>query len=124
MTAHATDQEPTLVDRVESWLEAEMSIISNHGGTSAVRKADPEDGEVIIELGGTCSGCGISPITAENIERELSNAVDAIEDVTVRFADAGGSQWDVQQRESVMGIDRTEGGRGDWGDESDKQNHF
>jgi len=113
----------SLKSRIETWLTAQMPIVQMHGGTSAVRKADPEDGEVVIELGGTCSGCGISPVTADRIEVELLQQYDEVTDVTVRFADTGGSQWDTQQRESVMGIDITEGGRGDWGG-SGGRNHF
>lgn len=120
--SRTTDTE-SLRSRVETWLGRQMPIIQNHGGTSAVRKADPDDGEVVIELGGTCSGCGISPITAENIEREMLKDFAEVEEVTVRFADTGGSQWKVEQRESVMGIDLTEGGRGDWGG-SDESDHF
>lgn len=115
--------EEALRAHVESWLADEMGIIQNHGGTSAVREVDPESGEVVIELGGTCSGCGISSITAENIERELPRQLPSVADVTVRFADVGGDQWGIEQRESVMGIDLTEGGRGDWGG-SNESNHF
>ena len=123
MSSTPDAESETLHARVESWLGVQMPIIQNHGGTSAVRKADPDDGEVVIELGGTCSGCGISPITADNIERELLKEFPEVTDVTVRFADTGGSQWETEQRESVMGIDLTEGGRGDWGG-SDESNHF
>lgn len=121
-TSDATEAE-SLKSRVETWLGNEMSIIQNHGGTSAVREIT-DDGEVIIELGGTCSGCDIGGITAQNIERELTVEFDAVESVSVRFADVGGEQWGIDQRESVMGIDLTEGGRGDWGDSGENENHF
>ncbi|WP_435151456.1 NifU family protein [Haladaptatus sp. DFWS20] len=101
-----------LKSRVERWLTAQMPIIQMHGGTSAVRKADPDDGEVVIELGGTCSGCSITPITSQNIEVELLKEFEEVDDVTVRIAEDGTSQWETDQAESVMGIDRSEGGRG------------
>lgn len=107
-----TASEDGLKSRVERWLTAQMPIIQMHGGTSAVRKADPESGEVVIELGGACGGCSITPITSQNIEVELLKKFDEVDDVSVRIADDGTSQWKTDQAESVMGIDRSEGGRG------------
>jgi len=95
-----SDQE-SLKARVERWMAAQMPIIQMHGGTSAVRKADPETGEVVVELGGTCSGCGISDITARNIKRDLLTEYPEIEDVTVRVPSTG-----------EVGEETVEGGRG------------
>ncbi|EFW92144.1 nitrogen-fixing NifU domain protein [Haladaptatus paucihalophilus DX253] len=111
-TTDAAESADDLTSRVERWLTAQMPIIQMHGGTSAVRKADPESGEVVIELGGACGGCSITPITSQNIEVELLKKFDEVDDVTVRIADDGTSQWKTDQAESVMGIDRSEGGRG------------
>ena len=61
----------SLKSRVEQWMVAQMPIIQMHGGTSVVREANPETGQVVVELGGTCSGCGISNITAQNIKRDM-----------------------------------------------------
>lgn len=102
----------SLREKVETWLARQMPIVQMHGGTSAVRTADAETGEVVIELGGTCAGCGISEITVGNIEGQLYQEFEEITDVTVRTADVGGSQLDREGRESLMGIDLTEGGRG------------
>ncbi|SIQ72444.1 Fe-S cluster biogenesis protein NfuA, 4Fe-4S-binding domain [Haladaptatus litoreus] len=118
----ATDSD--LKSRVERWLTAQMPIIQMHGGTSAVRKADPDDGEVVIELGGACSGCSITPITSQNIEVELLKKFEEVDDVTVRIADDGTSQWKNDQAESVMGIDRSEGGRGGKLNTPSDQEHF
>ena len=109
----AGDDESTLEERVERWLSREMPIIQMHGGTSAVRKADPDDGEVVVELGGGCSGCGISDITSENIEAGLVRAFPEVESITVRVPDPDVGV--VNGGGSIMGVDRTEGGRGDWG---------
>ena len=109
-----TDDSDNLATRVEKWLTKQMPIIQMHGGTSNVRHADPDTGEVVIELGGGCSGCGVSDITSSNIEADLLKW-DDIEDVTVRVPESGES-FGVDQPESVMGIDRTEGGRGDFKD--------
>ncbi len=101
--------EEALRSKVETWLAKQMPIIQMHGGTSAVRTAEP-GGEVIIELGGGCRGCEISEITTGNIEAELLQWPE-IEEIAVRAPEAGGS-FGVDQLESIMGIDRTEGGRG------------
>ena len=120
-----TEGEDDLQSRIERWLTAQMPIIQMHGGTSAVRKADPDSGEVVIELGGACGGCSITPITSQNIERELLTKYDEVEDVTVRIADDGTSQWKTDQAESVMGIDRSEGGRGGkLNTPNNNENHF
>jgi Fe-S cluster biogenesis protein NfuA len=79
----------------------QMPIIQMHGGTSVVREADPETGEVVVELGGTCSGCGISNITAQNIKADLIRDFPEVGDVTVRVPSTG-----------EMGSETVEGGRG------------
>jgi Fe-S cluster biogenesis protein NfuA len=119
----ATEDEKSLVDRVESWLTREMPIIQMHGGTSAVREADSESGEVIIELGGGCRGCDVSDITTGNIEAELLKWPE-ITTVTIRVPDATESLGGPDQPESIMGVDRTEGGRGDWGSSNPGRDHL
>ena len=119
-----TEDDDSLTARVERWLTGQMPIISMHGGESAVQKADPETGEVVVELGGACSGCAISPRTAQNIKIDLGKDFEEVEDVTVRVADDGTSGWDVDQPESIMGIDRNEGGRGGRGEGAPNSDRF
>lgn len=107
-----TGGESSLAKEIETWLAKQMPIIQMHGGTSNVRKADPDSGEVIIELGGGCAGCDVADITSGNIEAELLKKYPEIEEVTVRVPDSG-EAFGIDQKESIMGIDRTEGGRGD-----------
>ena len=116
-------ENPTLATRVENWIEREMPIIQSHGGTSAVREADPETGDVVIELGGGCSGCSVADVTTGNIEAALLEW-EEIEDVIVRVPDPRDQLGGPDQAESIMGIDRTEGGRGDWGASNPGKNHF
>jgi Fe-S cluster biogenesis protein NfuA len=116
------DAEEALRERVETWLTKQMPIIQMHGGTSAVRTANPETGEVVVELGGGCKGCDVANITTGNIEAELLTW-EEIEEVTVRVPDAGES-FGVDQAESIMGVDRTEGGRGDWGSSNPGKDSF
>ena len=91
----------TLKERIEEWMVGQMPIIQMHGGTSAVREADPETGEVVVELGGTCSGCGISNVTANNIKADLITSFEEVDDVTVRVPSTGDT-----------GSETVEGGRG------------
>ncbi|MXR42510.1 hypothetical protein GRX01_14330 [Halobaculum sp. WSA2] len=90
-----------LAERVETWMVGQMPIIQMHGGTSVVREADAEEGVVVVELGGTCSGCGISDLTAQNIKRDLIMDFDEVDEVHVKVPDTG-----------EMGSSTVEGGRG------------
>ena len=91
----------SLKERIEDWMVGQMPIIQMHGGTSAVREADAETGEVVVELGGTCSGCGISDVTANNIKADLIRDFEEVDDVTVRVPSTGDT-----------GSSTVEGGRG------------
>ena len=117
MNEHAPDADDegdgSLAERVERWLAREMPIIQMHGGTSAVREADPDSGAIVVELGGGCAGCGISDVTSDNIEAGLLKEFPDVEDVTVRVPDP--EMGVVNGGGSIMGVDHTEGGRGDWG---------
>ena len=91
----------SLKSQIETWMVKQMPIIQMHGGTSIVREANPETGQVVVELGGTCSGCGISNITAENIQRDMYFEFEEVTDVQVKVPSTGD-----------MGSDTVEGGRG------------
>ena len=84
-----TESKQELRSRIEDRIVEQMPIIQMHGGTSMVRELDVESGLVVIELGGTCSGCGISNITAENMQRELYFTFDEIEDVQIKVPSTG-----------------------------------
>lgn len=106
----------SLQERVERWLTGQMPIIKMHGGTSAVRVADPETGEVVVELGGACEGCAVSSRTAQNIKLDLAEEFPEVEDVVVRVNEDEDGGWGMERAESFMGIDRNEGGRGGRGE--------
>ncbi|SDQ81280.1 NifU family protein [Halopelagius longus] len=104
----------SLKERIETWMTGQMPIIQMHGGNSVVQKADPESGEVVVELGGACAGCGISDITADNIKSDLIMDFDEVTDVQVKVPSSGDH-----------GSSTVEGGRGgelQYGNES--PNHF
>lgn len=115
--AGAPDPEESLRERVDRWLAAQLPIIRMHGGESAVRVADPDEGRVVVELGGACSGCSISPRTTQNIKIGLADEFPEVDEVIVRIANDDGG-WEREQAESFMGIDRSEGGRGGRGESS------
>jgi Fe-S cluster biogenesis protein NfuA len=96
-----SDSQTALRHRIEEWMAGQMPIIRMHGGESVVRKADPDTGEVVVELGGACAGCGISDITADNIRSDLILDFEAVEDVTVKVPSSGDH-----------GSSTVEGGRG------------
>ncbi len=104
------DTSEELRDRIESWLSIQMPRIQAHGGTSAVRDVDADRGEVVVELGGACSGCGISQTTEQTLDEELTRQFEAVTTVTVQYH--GNDGWEVDQPENYMGIDRNQGGRG------------
>ncbi|MGM0397511.1 MAG: NifU family protein [Halobacteriota archaeon] len=106
-----SDDATELRERIESWLSVQMPIIQMHGGESAVKSVDPESGRVAVELGGTCAHCGISPRTAERVRENLAEEFDDVTEVEVVFLDDT-EALGVDQAESIMGIDRTQGGRG------------
>lgn len=91
----------SLKERVENWMVGQMPIIQMHGGHSVVREADPDTGTVSVELGGSCAGCGISDLTAQNIKRDLILEFDDVDEVHV-IVPSTGEQGDAT----------VEGGRG------------
>jgi Fe-S cluster biogenesis protein NfuA len=93
--------ETSLKERVEEWMVGQMPIIRMHGGRSMVREADPETGTVSVELGGSCAGCGISDLTAQNIKRDLIQDFEEVTEVHVLVPSTG------EQGEATV-----EGGRG------------
>jgi|APHM01.1.fsa_nt_gi Thioredoxin-like proteins and domains len=109
----AEDPADALKERIESWLSIQLPRIQAHGGTSAIREVDAEAGEVIVELGGACAGCGISHTTEATLQEELTSHFEAVSTVTVTYP--GEDDWAVDQPENYMGIDRTQGGRGGQG---------
>ncbi len=103
-----------LKSEIENWITTQMPMIQMHGGTSLVRELDMEENLVVIELGGTCSGCGISNITADNIKRELYYDFDEINEVQIKIPSNGD-----------MSSSTVEGGRGgDLKHETESSGHF
>ena len=84
--AQDADGEDELRERVTNFLRRNFPQIQMHGGSAAIQHIDTETGEVSIQLGGACSGCGISPMTIQAIK---SRMVKEIPEITKVHADTG-----------------------------------
>lgn len=86
--AVAADGTSDIEERVASFLMRNFPQIAMHGGDAVVDAVDEDTGEVWIQLGGACSGCGISPMTVQAITQRLPVEIPEVRTVHV---DAGGS---------------------------------
>ncbi len=76
-----TQEADDLNDRVMNFLRRNFPQIQMHGGSAAIRNLDRESGEVTIQLGGACSGCGISPMTIQAIKSRMVKEIPEINQV-------------------------------------------
>jgi Fe/S biogenesis protein NfuA len=79
-----------LEDRVSNFLRRNFPQIQMHGGSAAITDLDRETGEVSIQLGGACSGCGISPMTIQAIKSRMVKEIAEIETVHAQTGGGGG----------------------------------
>lgn len=70
-------------EEINIFLKRNFPQIQMHGGSSSITHIDEEERYVEIQLGGSCSGCGISPMTTQAIKRKLPKDVDGIDSVSV-----------------------------------------
>ncbi|WP_137289294.1 NifU family protein [Natronorubrum halophilum] len=85
MSESAPEQSPEdeVREAVSLFLQRNFPQIQAHGGDSSITEVDLEEGRVSINLSGACSGCGVSPMTTQAIQRRLPNEVEAIDSVSV-----------------------------------------
>ncbi|MXV64577.1 hypothetical protein GS429_21370 [Natronorubrum sp. JWXQ-INN-674] len=85
MSESAPEQSPEdeIREAVSLFLQRNFPQIQAHGGDSSITEVDLDEGRISINLSGACSGCGISPMTTQAIQRRLPNEVDAIDHVSV-----------------------------------------
>ncbi|MFB6096984.1 MAG: NifU family protein [Haloferacaceae archaeon] len=86
MSTETQESEDDLRERVTNFLRRNFPQIQMHGGSAAIQELDRETGEVRIQLGGACSGCGISPMTIQAIKSRMVKEIPEIESV---IADTG-----------------------------------
>jgi Fe/S biogenesis protein NfuA len=84
--------EDDLREEIGTFLQRNFPQIQMHGGSAAIQNLDRETGEVSIQLGGACSGCGISPMTIQAIKKRMVKEIPDIEDVHANtgMGDEGG----------------------------------
>jgi Fe-S cluster biogenesis protein NfuA len=75
-----------LEERVNNFLRRNFPQIQMHGGTAAIQNIDREEGVVDLQLGGACSGCGISPMTIQAIKSRMTKEIPEVDTV---HADTG-----------------------------------
>ena len=113
-----TEDGDDLQERISNFLRRNFPQIQMHGGSAAIQEIDREKGEVTIQLGGACSGCGISPMTIQAIKTRMTKEIPEIETV---HANTGGGMGGA---EGMMGADTSssmpgESRGGDIGDDDE-----
>jgi len=86
MSTETEGGDDDLREEVANFLRRNFPQIQMHGGSAAIQHLDRETGEVSIQLGGACSGCGISPMTIQAIKTRMVKEIPEIESVN---ADTG-----------------------------------
>lgn len=77
------DEESELRERINNFILRNFPQIQMHGGESAITEVDVDEGYVKIQLGGACSGCGVSPMTTQAIKKKLPSQINEISSVSV-----------------------------------------
>jgi Fe/S biogenesis protein NfuA len=83
--------EDELRERITNFLRRNFPQIQMHGGSAAIQNLDMEAGSVTVQLGGACSGCGISPMTIQAIKTRMAKEIPEIETVNASTG-MGGSE--------------------------------
>jgi Fe-S cluster biogenesis protein NfuA len=118
MSTDTEDQDPDdeLRERISNFLRRNFPQIQMHGGSAAIQNLDREAGTVSIQLGGACSGCGISPMTIQAIKTRMTKEIPEIEEV---HADTG-MGGNEGMAGGAGGMEPSFPGEGTGGDDSDE----
>jgi len=95
MSTETADPENDLRERITNFLRRNFPQIQMHGGNAAISHLDMETGEVHIQLGGACSGCGISPMTIQAIKSRMVKEIPEIETVHADTGAGSGADGDL-----------------------------
>jgi Fe-S cluster biogenesis protein NfuA len=90
MSTETEDTEDELRERITNFLRRNFPQIQMHGGSAAIQQLDREEGTVTIQLGGACSGCGISPMTIQAIKTRMTKEIPEIDTVHASTGMDGG----------------------------------
>ncbi|ELZ30730.1 MULTISPECIES: NifU family protein [Halorubrum] len=100
----AADAENELRERITNFLRRNFPQIQMHGGSAAIAHLDREKGEVTVQLGGACSGCGISPMTIQAIKSRMVKEIPEIETVHADTGASAGADGDLGGTSSGGGM--------------------
>jgi len=81
MSTETENPDDELRERISNFLRRNFPQIQMHGGSAAIQDLDREEGSVTIQLGGACSGCGISPMTIQAIKTRMTKEIPEIDTV-------------------------------------------
>ncbi|MFW5935621.1 MAG: NifU family protein [Halolamina sp.] len=95
MSTESQSGDDDLRERISNFLRRNFPQIQMHGGSSSITHLDRESGEVHIQLGGACSGCGISPMTIQAIKSRMVKEIPEIETVQADTGMGGGADGDL-----------------------------
>ena len=104
MSTETTDADNDLRERITNFLRRNFPQIQMHGGSAAINHLDREKGEVTIQLGGACSGCGISPMTIQAIKSRMVKEIPEIETVHADTGMDAGADGDLGGTSSGGGM--------------------
>jgi len=95
MSTDSQSPEDELRERITNFLRRNFPQIQMHGGSAAIQHLDRDAGEVHIQLGGACSGCGISPMTIQAIKSRMVKEIPEIEEVHADTGMGAGADGDL-----------------------------
>ncbi|MFB6221556.1 MAG: NifU family protein [Halolamina sp.] len=95
MSTESQSGDDDLRDRITNFLRRNFPQIQMHGGSAAIERLDREEGVVSIQLGGACSGCGISPMTIQAIKSRMVKEIPEIEKVEADTGMSAGADGDL-----------------------------
>ncbi|MWV63600.1 NifU family protein [Halorubrum sp. JWXQ-INN 858] len=95
MSTETSDADNDLRERITNFLRRNFPQIQMHGGSAAISHLDRETGEVHVQLGGACSGCGISPMTIQAIKSRMVKEIPEIKSVHADTGMGAGADGDL-----------------------------
>ena len=95
MSTETQTGDDDLREEISNFLRRNFPQIQMHGGSAAIQELDREAGEVTVQLGGACSGCGISPMTIQAIKSRMVKEIPEIEQVHANTGMGGGGMGDA-----------------------------
>ena len=116
MSTETQDADDELRERISNFLRRNFPQIQMHGGSAAIQHLDREEGTVTVQLGGACSGCGISPMTIQAIKSRMVKEIPEINEVHAETG-MGGSEG---MAGGAGGMSPSFPGESDGGDDDDE----